>query len=68
MANKNTFAIPCNQEINVDIIEQEQVGVSLAHEIGMFLKPIFPLFYPHYALCAAIEFGVPKIRMSESPR
>lgn len=30
MANKNTFAIACNQEINADI-ERKQVGASLTH-------------------------------------
>lgn len=54
MANKNTFAVPCNQEINVDIIEKKQVSASL----GMLLKLIFLLFYPimHFVQILSLVF------------
>lgn len=68
MANKNTFAIACDQEINADIIEKKQVDASLTHKIGTLQKLIFPLFYPNYAVCADTEFGIAKTRTSESSR
>ena len=62
MANKNTFAVPCNWEMNAGIIAKKQVGASLPHiKSGCFANSSFysPTWFMHFAQILSVVFPKP---------